>query len=66
MPLKGAGTATNEWVRASEDSLAYFIGKDDLRRLAIVSALIERGPDRNTSSRPAPVDDVAAIVGRAV
>jgi NADH:ubiquinone reductase (H+-translocating) len=66
MPLNGAGTATNEWVRASQDSLAYFIGKDDLQRLAVVSALIERGPNRNTSSRPAPGDDVAAIVGRAV
>ena len=50
MPLNGAGTATNEWVRASQDSLAYFIGKDDLQRLAIVSALIERG---QTATPPA-------------
>jgi hypothetical protein len=67
MALNGAGTATNEWVRASQDSLAYFIGRDDLQRLTIMSALIERGPDRNTSNRPAPVDDVAAITpGRSV
>jgi hypothetical protein len=51
MPLNGTATATNEWVRASEDSMAYFVGKDDLQRLAMVSALIERGRDRNTSSR---------------
>jgi hypothetical protein len=47
MALDGAGTATDEWVRAREDSTAYFVGKDDLQRLAMVSALIERGPDCN-------------------
>ncbi len=49
IPLNGAPWATNEWVRASEDSTAYFVGKDDLQRLAMVSALIEPKPD--TASR---------------
>jgi len=49
MPLNGAATSPGEWVRASEDSTAYFVGKDDLQRLAMVSALIEPKPD--TSSR---------------
>jgi NADH dehydrogenase len=47
MPLNGAATPANEWVRASEDSTAYFIGKDDLQHLAMVSALIERKPERD-------------------
>lgn len=51
MSLDGAATSTNEWVRASEDSTACFVGKDDLQRLAVVSALIERKPDHNISSR---------------
>jgi NADH:quinone reductase (non-electrogenic) len=51
MSLNGAATAANEWVRAREDSMAYFVGKDDLQRLAMVSALIKGGPDRNLSSR---------------
>ena len=51
MSLNDAATATNEWVRASEDSIAYFVDKDDLQCLAMVSALIERGPDRNPCSR---------------
>jgi len=45
MPLDGAATPTNEWVRAREDSTAYFIGKDDLQRLAMVSALVGRRAD---------------------
>jgi NADH:quinone reductase (non-electrogenic) len=45
MPLNGAARSTDEWVRASEDSTAYFVGKDDLQRLAMVSALIEPKPD---------------------
>jgi NADH:ubiquinone reductase (H+-translocating) len=49
MSLSGAATATNEWVRASEDSIVYFVGKDDLQRLAMVSALIEHGRERNAS-----------------
>jgi NADH:ubiquinone reductase (H+-translocating) len=59
MPLYGVGTAADEWVRASQDSMAYFVGKDDLQRLAMASALIEPGRDRNASSRPGPVADVA-------
>jgi NADH dehydrogenase len=51
MSLNGAATATNEWVRAREDSVAYFVGKDDLQRLAMVSALIKDGRDRNSSGR---------------
>ena len=51
MSLNGAATAANEWVRAREDSTAYFVGKDDLQRLAMVSALIKRGPDRSPSGR---------------
>jgi NADH dehydrogenase len=39
-PLNGAATPANGWVRASEDATAYFVGKDDLQRLAMVSALI--------------------------
>jgi NADH dehydrogenase len=50
MPLEGAATSTDEWVRAREDSTAYFIGKDDLQHLAMVSALIERKPDRDSAS----------------
>jgi NADH dehydrogenase len=50
MPLDDATTLTNEWVRAREDSTAYFIGKHDLQRLAMVSALIEHKPDRSPSS----------------
>jgi NADH:quinone reductase (non-electrogenic) len=50
MSLNGA-TATNEWVRAREDSMAYFVGMDELQRLAMVSALLQRGPDLNTPSR---------------
>jgi NADH dehydrogenase len=59
MPSYGVGTAADEWVRASQDSMAYFVGKDDLQRLAMASALIEPGRDRNASSRPGPVADVA-------
>ncbi len=51
MPLNGTATATDQWVRASEDSTAYFIGKDDLQHLAMVSALIERKPDHAASGR---------------
>jgi hypothetical protein len=47
MSSSGTATANNEWVRAREDATAYFVAKDDLQRLAMVSALIERGPDRN-------------------
>jgi NADH dehydrogenase len=39
-PANGAATPANAWVRASEDATAYFVGKDDLQRLAMVSALI--------------------------
>jgi hypothetical protein len=48
---RAATTATNEWVRAREDSMAYFVGKDDLQRLAMVSAMIERRPDCSPSGR---------------
>lgn len=51
MPLNGAATATGEWVRASEDSIAYFVGKDDLQRLAMVSALIEAKPGADPSGQ---------------
>jgi NADH dehydrogenase len=49
MPVNGAATSTDEWVRASEDSMAYFVGKDDLQRLAMVSALLR--PKSDTASR---------------
>jgi NADH:quinone reductase (non-electrogenic) len=65
MPLNGAATASHDWVRASQDSLAYFVSNDDLQRLARVSALIECGPDGNTSGQSGPADDVAALVGSA-
>jgi NADH dehydrogenase len=45
MSLEGAATSTNGLVRASEDSTAYFVGKDDLQRLAMVSALLGRRMD---------------------
>jgi NADH dehydrogenase len=51
MPLNGAATSPGEWVRASEDSTAYFVGKDDLQRLAMVSALIEPKPDTSGRQR---------------
>ena len=51
MTLDGAATANNEWVRAREDSTAYFVGKDDLQRFAMVSALIKGRPDREPSRR---------------
>jgi hypothetical protein len=31
--------------------MAYFVGMDELQRLAMVSALLQRGPDLNTPSR---------------
>ena len=49
--LDGAATSGKAWVRAREDSTAYFVGKDDLRRLAMVSALIEHGSERTPSDR---------------
>ena len=49
LPLNGAATPPGEWVRASQDSTAYFVCKDDLQCLAMVSALIEPKPD--TSNR---------------
>jgi NADH:quinone reductase (non-electrogenic) len=51
MPLNGAVAASGEAVRASEDSMAYFVSKDDLQRFAMVSALIRRQPERDPASR---------------
>jgi CRP-like cAMP-binding protein len=51
MPLNGAATSNSQWVRASENSTAYFVNKEDLQRLAMVSALIEGKADRNASGR---------------
>ena len=48
--LSGSANSTDAWVSAGEDSTAYFVGKDDLQRLAMVSRLIERQSDHNTAS----------------
>jgi hypothetical protein len=49
--LNGAATSPGEWVRARQDSTAYFVGKDDLQCLAMVSALIEPKPDTSSYQR---------------
>ncbi|HEX2360518.1 MAG TPA: FAD-dependent oxidoreductase, partial [Jiangellaceae bacterium] len=42
LSLEGQPPAAPERVRACEDSTAYFIDKGDLKRLAMVAALVER------------------------
>ncbi len=45
------------WARACEDSIAYFVGKDDLHRLAMVAALIGSKQDSDEASRIAASRD---------
>lgn len=38
--LNGVDGTADKWVRASEDSVAYFVAKDHMHRLATVSAVL--------------------------
>lgn len=45
VPFDGEAPVLDQWVEAREDSTAYFIGKDDLQRFAMVSALAGKHAD---------------------
>lgn len=55
--IEGQSSAPAEWIRASEDSIAYFVGKDDLRRLDMVSALIDNKSTVGTADRNSTLVD---------
>jgi NADH dehydrogenase len=51
LSLEGQPPAAPERVRACEDSTAYFIDKGDLKRLAMVAALVERQRQKLASTQ---------------
>ena len=57
MPLEGTAGSGDGWARACEESIAYFVSKDDLHRLAMVAALIGNKENSNAASRIAGAHD---------
>jgi NADH dehydrogenase len=52
LSLDGKPPSAPERVRACEDSTAYFIDKDDLKRLAMVAALVDKRRQTTASTQP--------------
>jgi hypothetical protein len=51
MAIGGEAGSDQERITAREDSTVYFVEKSDLKRLAMVSALIKQGDRTKKSAR---------------